>query len=273
MIVDTHCGGSCTFSCRNTCSNSTVSKQIPQAAGGGVVPRSLPNWKTCRAFLGWTGQEPWTQTPSLSWGLKDVASQMWKITVTDVETGGRKTSSLMGKYHIYIVHVTLHAPNLDGNAPPCVVIKGVQSYSVGRYTSDLPMNTVDALITSALDAWAKASPLTFQRSYSHQADIMVEFVGNGKLASTYKKFHLRRWCSFILRWILEHGDSFPFDGPDGTLAHAFGPGDGIGGDVHFDEAEAWTAGFKGYSNKTYSNNIGVHLVLKITFSLFFFFRV
>jgi len=46
----------------------------------------------------------------------------------------------------------------------------------------LPVNTVDALIASAVDAWAKASPLTFLRSYSHQADIMVDFVGNGKLA-------------------------------------------------------------------------------------------
>lgn len=73
-----------------------------------------------------------------------------------------------------------------------MVIKGIQSYSVGRYTSDLPVNTVDAQVASALDAWAKASPLTFQRSYSHQADIMVEFVGNGKLASTYMHFHLRR---------------------------------------------------------------------------------
>ncbi|RXN07617.1 matrix metallo ase-20-like protein [Labeo rohita] len=57
--------------------------------------------------------------------------------------------------------------------------KNIITYGVGRYTSDLPVNTVDALITSALDVWAKASPLTFLRSYSHQADIMVEFVGNG----------------------------------------------------------------------------------------------
>ncbi|XP_071061274.1 uncharacterized protein [Pseudochaenichthys georgianus] len=99
--------------------------------------------------------------------------------------------------------------------------KNILTYRIGRYTRDLHRNTVDSLVESAFSVWASASSLTFVRSHTRNADIMVEFV-------TY-----------------EHGDLYPFDGPRGTLAHAFGPGPGVGGDTHFDDAEYWTAGETG----------------------------
>uniref|UniRef100_A0A8C9Y7U8 Matrix metallopeptidase 15 n=1 Tax=Sander lucioperca TaxID=283035 RepID=A0A8C9Y7U8_SANLU len=86
--------------------------------------------------------------------------------------------------------------------------------------------TYDA-IRNAFDAWRRVTPLTFEElpaensisinsSQAELADILLLF------ASGF------------------HGDMSLFDGEGGSLAHAYYPGPGIGGDTHFDADEPWT---------------------------------
>ncbi|NXQ27202.1 MMP7 protein, partial [Alaudala cheleensis] len=90
------------------------------------------------------------------------------------------------------------------------------TYKIVSYTPDLPRRKVDDAIKRALMVWSDVTPLSFRRVYLRQADIEIRFA--------------RR----------EHGDGFPFDGRGGTLAHAFAPGEGRGGDAHFDDDEKWS---------------------------------
>ncbi|XP_063045289.1 collagenase 3-like [Engraulis encrasicolus] len=90
------------------------------------------------------------------------------------------------------------------------------TYRIENYTPDMPKAEVDSAMERALKVWADVTPLTFKRIYSGIADIMISFGTR------------------------DHGDGYPFDGPDGTLAHAFAPGPRIGGDAHFDDDETFT---------------------------------
>uniref|UniRef100_A0A8K9Y3P6 Peptidase metallopeptidase domain-containing protein n=1 Tax=Oncorhynchus mykiss TaxID=8022 RepID=A0A8K9Y3P6_ONCMY len=92
------------------------------------------------------------------------------------------------------------------------------TYRIDQYTPDLTQEEVDTSFRLALKIWSDAAPLKFIKVNHDKADIILSFA---------KK---------------THGDFFPFDGPKGVLAHAFAPGEDMGGDVHFDEDEIWTMG-------------------------------
>ncbi|KAM6933941.1 collagenase 3 isoform 2-T2 [Xenentodon cancila] len=97
------------------------------------------------------------------------------------------------------------------------------TFRILNYTPDLKKADVDRAIRNALNIWAAVTPLTFKRLYRGNADIMISFGSR------------------------EHGDHNPFDGPDGLLAHAYPPGQDIGGDTHFDEDEHWTKDSSAYN--------------------------
>ncbi|XP_067288579.1 collagenase 3-like [Pseudorasbora parva] len=110
-----------------------------------------------------------------------------------------------------------------GNGPKWQTNK--LTYRIENYTPDLSVAEVDDSIKRALKVWADVTPLRFTRIYSGTADIMISFATK------------------------DHGDAYPFDGPQGILAHGFPPSAGIGGDAHFDDDEVFT--FRTPKNKGY----------------------
>ncbi|XP_075448534.1 matrix metalloproteinase-18-like [Ascaphus truei] len=96
-------------------------------------------------------------------------------------------------------------------------------YRILNYTPDIARADVDTAIQKAFKVWSDVTPLTFTRIYDGISDIEISFGAQ------------------------VHGDFYPFDGPRGTLAHAYAPGDVIGGDAHFDEDETWTTGSAGFN--------------------------
>ncbi|XP_069748575.1 matrix metalloproteinase-20-like [Narcine bancroftii] len=94
--------------------------------------------------------------------------------------------------------------------------KAFVTYSVVNYVPQLSFFEIEYAIWRAVNVWQKVIPLNLVRVNNFEADIKISFERRA------------------------HGDNFPFDGRGGTLAHAFSPGRGIGGDIHFDQEEKWT---------------------------------
>ncbi|KAM3870091.1 matrix metalloproteinase-14-like [Diretmus argenteus] len=85
--------------------------------------------------------------------------------------------------------------------------------------------TYDA-IRRAFDIWRRVTPLTFE-------EIPVE--------NNYNTSSQGQLADILLLFASGfHGDMSLFDGEGGSLAHAYYPGPGMGGDTHFDADEPWT---------------------------------
>ncbi|XP_050432080.1 matrix metalloproteinase-14 isoform X2 [Adelges cooleyi] len=94
------------------------------------------------------------------------------------------------------------------------------TYRISKYPKLLGKSETDSEVRKAFNVWSEVTPLTFTHKRSGQVHIEIRFEKG------------------------EHGDGDPFDGPGGTLAHAFFPV--YGGDAHFDDSEKWSIGsFKG----------------------------
>ncbi|XP_057652121.1 matrix metalloproteinase-14-like isoform X2 [Diorhabda carinulata] len=87
------------------------------------------------------------------------------------------------------------------------------TYKISKYPNNLKRSDVDKEIQRAFNVWTEYTDLTFTPK-KNQVHIEIRFESG------------------------EHGDGDPFDGPGGTLAHAYFPV--FGGDAHFDASEAWS---------------------------------
>uniref|UniRef100_A0A3Q3F7N1 Collagenase 3 n=1 Tax=Labrus bergylta TaxID=56723 RepID=A0A3Q3F7N1_9LABR len=116
--------------------------------------------------------------------------------------------------------------------------KNTLSYrlEIAGYNFPIPASKVHKVFRAAWKIWSNVAPMKFRKRNRKEADIVISF-HNGAVSQIY--------CTQC--FTADHKDGSPFDGKGGILAHAFQPGYGIGGDVHFDADEEWSFNSTGFN--------------------------
>ncbi|XP_008308072.2 matrix metalloproteinase-28 [Cynoglossus semilaevis] len=144
-------------------------------------------------------------------GVTDEGSQeMWAQRVNSIFSGKRSSGRATGRRRRSVAQAEKW-------------YKRHLTYQIVNWPLHLSLGSVRLVVRAAFQLWSNVSGLVFQEVPEGPADIRLAF---------YKGDH-------------NDGASNAFDGPGGTLAHAFLP---RRGEAHFDMAERWTLnGHKGHN--------------------------
>lgn len=155
--------------------------------------------------------------------MREVSEHNWVSWIAPVPP-----RALSGEhFHFCLGAMTPYGPQAEFAAPGKYVLQGSDwdgpglgcadlTYHFENGTPDLPGTTEWDVVEDAMAEWVTYAGLTFTETGTAGLENSID----------------------ILWGADDHGDPYPFDGPSGTLAHAFYPE--FGGDMHFDEDETWT---------------------------------
>ncbi|XP_039735418.1 matrix metalloproteinase-17 [Pteropus medius] len=197
------------------------------ARGGCAAP--APRAEDLSLGVEWLSRFGYLSPPNLATGQLQTQEELSKAVAAMQRFGGLEATGVLDEATLALMRTPrCSLPDLPAEAParrrrqaaaPAKWNKRNLSWRVRTFPRDSPLgrDTVRALMHYALKVWSDIAPLDFHEVAGSTADIQIDFSK------------------------ADHADRYPFDGPGGTVAHAFLPGDRLtAGDAHFDDDEAWT---------------------------------